>query len=626
MRIVYLHQYFNTPGHAGGTRSYEMARRLVAAGHVVTMVTTSAGLGDDWAPSGGWHMHNVEGIRVDVLRVPYSNLMPFAERLRAFFRFALAASWHIKDINADVVFATSTPLTIILPGLAARLWHRIPLVFEVRDLWPELPIAIGALRNPLAKLAASLLEWVAYHASAYIVALSPGMAAGVIRRGICASKVTVIPNSCDVDLFDVPPENGNWIRERLKLVPGQPLVVYTGTFGLINGVGYLVEVAAAMRTIAPEVGFLLVGTGAEVPKVTALAERLGVLNYNLWIWPPIPKAQVPDLLAAATVATSVFIPLEPMWNNSANKLFDALAAGKPIAINHGGWQAEILERTGAGIVLPPDDPKSAARKLAAYLHDPLTLNTAGGAALKLAHEVFNRDDMYQRLELLLRDAVHKHQIEKSNNVYRRWGKRALDMVAAIILLVLLVPVIAVLAIVIRTVLGSPVLFRQQRPGLHGHPFTILKYRTMDNGHDGQGRLLPDILRLTTFGRFLRRTSLDELPELINVLRGEMSLVGPRPLLPQYLPRYTPEQTRRHDVRPGITGWAQINGRQTLRFSRRLEMDIWYVDHLSLGLDFKILLLTIPRAIRSEGVIPGQDVADIDDLGLSQTFQEQSRPK
>jgi sugar transferase EpsL len=201
-------------------------------------------------------------------------------------------------------------------------------------------------------------------------------------------------------------------------------------------------------------------------------------------------------------------------------------------------------------------------------------------------------------------------------MYRRFGKRLLDLALVIPACLFLSPVLLLVAALVRLGLGAPVLFRQRRPGLEGRPFTLYKFRTMRDTCDAEGWLLPDAERLTVLGRFLRLASLDELPELFNVVRGEMSLVGPRPLLPEYLDRYTPEQARRHQVRPGITGWAQINGRQTIYFSKRLELDVWYVDHLALGLDLKILLLTIPRALASQGVIPGQDVADVDDLGLS----------
>ncbi len=190
-----------------------------------------------------------------------------------------------------------------------------------------------------------------------------------------------------------------------------------------------------------------------------------------------------------------------------------------------------------------------------------------------------------------------------------------DIFFAGILLAAGFPLMVSIAIAIRVFLGSPVLFAQHRPGLLGRQFTLLKFRTMTNEKDAAGVFLPDKERLTRFGRFLRSTSLDELPELINVVRGEMSLVGPRPLLMQYLDRYTDEQKRRHDVRPGITGLAQVNGRQNIPFSKRLELDVWYVDHCNLFLDLMILAVTIPRALLSKGVVSGQDVAEVDDLGL-----------
>ncbi len=191
--------------------------------------------------------------------------------------------------------------------------------------------------------------------------------------------------------------------------------------------------------------------------------------------------------------------------------------------------------------------------------------------------------------------------------YRAWGKRLLDLVGAGVGLLLLAPLMLLIAILVRVGLGSPVLFRQQRPGLHGKPFTLYKFRTMTDARDAQGNLLPDEQRLTRLGRFLRSTSLDELPELWNVLKGDMSLVGPRPLLMEYLPLYTPEQFRRHGVRPGVTGWAQIRGRNTLTWEERFALDVWYVDHVSLGLDLKILALTLWKVLTREGIShPGSD--------------------
>jgi lipopolysaccharide/colanic/teichoic acid biosynthesis glycosyltransferase len=185
-------------------------------------------------------------------------------------------------------------------------------------------------------------------------------------------------------------------------------------------------------------------------------------------------------------------------------------------------------------------------------------------------------------------------------------KRATDIVAALLGLVLLSPVLLIVALLVRRKLGRPVLFRQKRPGLHGRPFLMCKFRTMTDERDDQGNPVPDEQRLTRFGRRLRSTSLDELPELLNVLKGEMSLVGPRPLRMHYLPRYNQRQARRHDVKPGITGWAMVNGRNSTTWEERFELDVWYVDHWSYWLDLRILCRTIWTVVRREGVNPEGD--------------------
>ena len=186
------------------------------------------------------------------------------------------------------------------------------------------------------------------------------------------------------------------------------------------------------------------------------------------------------------------------------------------------------------------------------------------------------------------------------------GKRCFDVAAAAVGLVTLAPVLAAVAVLVRVNLGAPVLFRQERPGLGGRPFLLYKFRTMRDARDAAGRPLPDAARLTRFGRWLRASSLDELPELWNVLRGDMSLVGPRPLLPEYLPLYSPTQARRHEVRPGLTGWAQVRGRNHGSWEERLAQDVWYVDHRSAWLDLRILLLTVRAVVTGAGVAqPGE---------------------
>ncbi len=190
---------------------------------------------------------------------------------------------------------------------------------------------------------------------------------------------------------------------------------------------------------------------------------------------------------------------------------------------------------------------------------------------------------------------------KMDNYLSCRRKRFFDLLVAIPALVLFLPLLTIIALCVRFLIGRPILFVQQRPGLHGRPFYLYKFRTMTEGRDEEGKLLADSERLTPFGRFLRKTSLDELPELWNVLKGDMSLVGPRPLLMEYLDRYTPEQARRHEVRPGITGWAQVNGRNAISWKERFSLDVWYVDNWSLWLDCKILALTVVKTLKREGI-------------------------
>jgi glycosyltransferase involved in cell wall biosynthesis len=410
VRIVYLHQYFNTPAMSGGTRSYEFARRFVEAGHEVHTITS---VREGRADARGWRQEQIEGITVHWFPVPYSNRMDYGARIGAFMRFAVAAGRRAARIGGDVVFATSTPLTIALPGVFAARRLRVPMVFEVRDLWPELPIAVGALKNPALVASARWLERFAYRNAAHVVALSPGMAEGVVRAGYPADQVTIVPNSCDLTLFEPHEEAREEFLRSHPHLRGAPLVVYAGTLGPINGVGYLVDVARAMWKIAPEVRFLIAGDGKEAELVRRKASDAGVLDRNLWMIDPLPKEQVPGVLAAATVATSLFVDLPEMWANSANKFFDALASGTPLLINYQGWQAELLEESGAGIVVSPTDPERAAEALHGLIRDRQRLESASAAAARLARERFDRDTLAADLLSVLDGSVREDGSRRS---------------------------------------------------------------------------------------------------------------------------------------------------------------------------------------------------------------------
>ncbi|KGK15797.1 glycosyltransferase family 4 protein [Vibrio navarrensis] len=402
MKIIYLHQYFNTPSMSGGTRSYEMARRLVSAGHEVHMVTSFR---DTNCLEKDWFSTNESGINVHWLPVPYNNKLSYSKRIQAFFIFAFKAMRKAKELDGDVIFATSTPLTIALPGVLASKRKKIPMVFEVRDLWPELPIAMGAIKNPLARWLAHKLEKWAYHHSAAIIALSPGMKAGVVKSGYPASKVAVIPNSSDNKEFSHDSAAAIKFRNARVWLGDKPLIVYTGTFGKINGVGYMVELAKKLLPINPDIRVLLVGGGFEKELIAEKAKESGVLGVNLFIEGYLPKKDIPDLLSAADMAACLFIDMPEMQPNSANKFFDSLASGTPVLLNYGGWMHDLVNSHQCGLAMwkvPLDD---VARLVANKITDINWLKSAGYSAKMLAMNEFDRDKLAVQFEDVLNCAV-----------------------------------------------------------------------------------------------------------------------------------------------------------------------------------------------------------------------------
>lgn len=407
LRVIYLHQYFNTPQMAGSTRSYEMARRLVDAGHEVHMVTSNRNSNEN--KNRQWYKTIESGIQVHWIQIPYSNNLSYNDRIKAFFKFAIKASTKAASLAGDVVFVTSTPLSIAIPGIFASKLNRIPMVFEVRDLWPNLPVAVGAIKNSALIFAARQLEMFAYRSSTRIVSLSPGMKEGIVATGYPSENVIIIPNSCNMELFDVSPELGFKFRSKYPWLESRPLVVYAGTLGIINGVEYLAYLAKAVSRIDPEIRFLVVGTGKEEEKVRKTAKELGVFKQNFFMMQEVPKKDIPKILCAADIAASFFINLREMWNNSANKFFDALASGTPVAINYEGWQADLLRKSGAGIELDINKMKmeKTAKTLVQKIRDKKWLKNAGIAAKKLALEEFSIDLLATKLEQILLDAVEK---------------------------------------------------------------------------------------------------------------------------------------------------------------------------------------------------------------------------
>lgn len=397
MKITYLHQYFNTPSMPGSTRSYEMAKRLVAMGHEVSIVTS-------WREADGrkQSFETIEvGIKVHWLPVAYSNRMGFKERILAFLKFALLSSQRAASLKSDIIFATSTPLTIAIPAIYAAYKRRVPMVFEVRDLWPEMPIAMGALTNPLLVRAAQSLETWAYQNASAVVALSPGMKMGVMRAGYPSSRVAVIPNGCDNAEFAGEKDAASKFRTSRPWLGDNPLLIYAGTFGRVNGVGYVVDLAKHLLSIGSNIRLLLVGDGEEYERILLKARESGVLDQNLFFESGVSKRDVSVLFAAATMASNLVIDLPEARANSANKFFDSLAAGTPIFLNHGGWMHDLVLEHRCGIAAWGSPLVQVAMELDCRLNDSEWLKRAGNSSRKLAECCFDRDMLASQLERVL---------------------------------------------------------------------------------------------------------------------------------------------------------------------------------------------------------------------------------
>jgi glycosyltransferase involved in cell wall biosynthesis len=382
MRILYLHQFFVTRAGVGGTRSYEFARRFVARGHSVGMVTAEGG------------ERTVDGIEVAGVRGGYSDYMSatavsYPRRMRAFARFALAATRAaLRGPRPDVVYASSPPLTIALPALAAAARWRAPLVFEVRDLWPEAPIQMGALRNPFARRLARTLERFAYRRSTRLIALSPGIRAGVLATGVPEERVALVPNASDLDLFDpAPRESGDRFT-----------VSYFGTMGEANDLSAAVEAARLL----PDVEFVLMGDG----KRRADLQR-GAPENVAFPGVAAAKQEVAALAARSDACLTLFKDVPVLATNSPNKLFDSFAAGRPAIVNMNGWMRALVEENEAGLYVRAGDGDDLAAKIAWLRDHPDEAAAMGRNARALAEREFDRDLLAERVLELLEEAARR---------------------------------------------------------------------------------------------------------------------------------------------------------------------------------------------------------------------------
>jgi glycosyltransferase involved in cell wall biosynthesis len=393
MKILYFHQYFSTPKGATGTRSYAMAHALVHAGHEVTMVcgssnNSASGLTEHFKR--GKRVGTVDGIRVIELELTYSNYLNLIQRSWIFMQFALRSIILALREPCDLIFATSTPLTAGIPGIAAHWLRRKRFVFEVRDLWPELPQAMGVITNPLVIGLMSALEWVSYQSAHACIGLSPGIVAGIRKRSAEGLPVALIPNGCDVDLFsasDITPKRPDGVRS------DDLLAVFAGAHGMANGLDAVLKTAEVLKQRKrDDIKLLFIGDGKLKPELCKEAEKKE-LNNCLFL-EPLPKQEIAAYLRGADIGLMILANVPAFYyGTSPNKFFDYLAAGLPVLNNYPGWITDMITEYQCGYAVEPDNPERFADALEHAADHRDTLQEMGKQAWELGRERFDRKQL-----------------------------------------------------------------------------------------------------------------------------------------------------------------------------------------------------------------------------------------
>jgi lipopolysaccharide/colanic/teichoic acid biosynthesis glycosyltransferase/glycosyltransferase involved in cell wall biosynthesis len=512
---------------------------------------------------------------------------------------ALLRLWRLLlKIKPDVVHS-HTPKAGLLGTLAARAAGVKCVVLSVFGL-PQMTRTgfSHSLLNFTTRMACRLADMVWCDSSS--------MRDYLTGAGLCSTRKAVVMGSGSVNGVDAertfsPHKIDAQALQALKRGYGIPrgamVMGFAGRVVGDKGMRELAEAWQMLRESYPSLHLLIVGPFEKEDPIRPEDEAVFRNDSRVHL------AGKQSDMAAHYAAMNIFVMPSYREGFGVSNI-EASAMTLPVVATRIPGCIDSVEDGVSGTLVPVRDANALRAAIAAYCDDEELRIRHGQAGRDRVIREFRQEriwnDLYSAYSSLFNKKA-KRIAEPIGDILYISAKRLLDLVISVSLLLFLAPMFFLLCGLIRLKMGSPVLFCQMRPGLNGRPFKIFKLRTMRDAHDEQGRLLPDAERLTRFGQFLRNTSLDELPELINVLNGEMSLVGPRPLLTEYLDRYTPEQMRRHDVKPGITGWAQVNGRNSLSWEKKFELDVWYVDHRSLWLDIQILWITLMKVLKRDGI-------------------------
>jgi lipopolysaccharide/colanic/teichoic acid biosynthesis glycosyltransferase len=485
------------------------------------------------------------------------------------------------------ILNAGTPKAGLLAGLAGMA-SGVPIrIYTLHGL--RLETVTGVKRRVLVAT-----ERLAMACAHRVVCVSPSLRDRVHQLGLTPAHKTVVlgggsPNGVRIPDPSQMQAHTNRLRLELGLALNTPVIGFVGRFVRDKGIAELLAAYKQIKKKYPEARLLLIGDFEEGDALgletrQAISDTAGI----------ICTGQVPDVMPYYPLMNVLALPT--YREGFPTVALEAAASALPVVTTDATGARDAVQPGITGWQVPVGDAQALAVALLEALDQPAEAIRRGQTGQQWVSQQFSPEVVQERWAEYYDELMEWRRLSRQHP-----EKRLFDLlIAGAGLITLSVPLL-VLAVLVRSKLGSPVLFRQIRPGLHGQPFTMYKFRTMTDQRGPDGELLPDAVRLTDFGKFLRATSLDELPGLFNVLRGEMSLVGPRPLLTAYLSLYSQTQARRHEVRPGITGWAQVNGRNALSWEEKFEHDVWYVDHRSIALDLRILLLTVQKVFKREGI-------------------------
>lgn len=595
-KILYASQWFPPENVRSGL---QIAHDLRERGHHVEVLT-----GFPNYPNGriypGYRLRPYLRERIEEIDVHRVFLIPSHSRsslgrMANYFSFCLSVFLFLiwAGRRFDIIYVYHPPITVGLAAALAGVLTRRPFILEVQDLWPD---SVGVSGMSGTSLFARLLRPMCrftYRRAAVVIGQSQAMTARLIERGVSARRAMTNFNWADENSAKA---NGRFDVSTLGF-EGRFNFVFGGNIGRAQGLETVVHAALAAAREDPRVLLTLIGGGVERAYLQALVEELGA-QHCVQFRPAVPVEEIGDIFSAADVLL-VHLLDDPLFGITIpSKTQFYLAMGKPILIGVQGEAAAIVTDAGAGIAVAPQNVAAMTQAMLAFARMPDAQRAEMGLAGRRAYDRhYSMATAFGRIA----DAVNRALPAKGPVPAGGGIKRAFDILISLVALIVLAPTMAIVALLIRVQMGGPVLFRQCRPGLNGKPFEMIKFRTMRDALGADGKPLPDSERLTRLGAFLRKSSLDELPELWNVLIGDMSLVGPRPLLMEYLPRYTTEQFRRHEVRPGITGLAQVKGRNAISWEDKFNYDLFYVDNCSFVLDVKIIFMTILKILKASDV-------------------------